>query len=267
MTASSLRSPVSVHCSSNTWEVKLRDPFRRVLDHLAVVIGEALSVTALEIRVYERPGERLAAMVRIPSNERTPEGLSSWPASELAFRTEVRSTLRPQHAFQPGGWTGSESSSTDESTGVDILCSLDDLGTSYWCIITACRDRRHGRFSQADRRLLESLMPTMSEQILEQVAPLHERLDRRISQVTRQYELTDAEVKVASYLIGSTLSEQDIARELHRSFNTIHRHVTNIYRKLGVRSRLEALALAEVGQGLNRTVGRDHGNEANPSAA
>ncbi len=265
MTASSLRSPVSVPCSSNTWEVKLRDPFRRVLNHLAVVIGEALSASALEIRVYERPGERLAAMVRLPTTG-TPEGLSAWPAGDLAFRTEVRSTLRPQHAFQPGGWTG-ELSPADESSSVDILCALDDLGTSYWCIITACRDRGHGRFSQAERRLLENLMPTVSEQILEQVAPLHERLDRRISQVTRQYELTDAEVKVASYLIGSTLSEQDIARELHRSFNTIHRHVTNIYRKLGVRSRLEALALAEDGQGLRRTVGGDHGAEANPSAA
>jgi LuxR family maltose regulon positive regulatory protein len=45
-------------------------------------------------------------------------------------------------------------------------------------------------------------------------------------------------------MLGGTLSERDIGRELYLSHNTIHSHTRSIYRKLGVSSRSEALAHA-----------------------
>src|SRR5262249_54837797 len=42
-------------------------------------------------------------------------------------------------------------------------------------------------------------------------------------------------------MLGGTLSERDIGRELYLSHNTIHSHAKSIYRKLGVSSRSEAL--------------------------
>ena len=49
-------------------------------------------------------------------------------------------------------------------------------------------------------------------------------------------------------MLGGTLSERDIGRELYLSQNTIHSHTKSIYRKLGVSSRSAALQHArEIG--------------------
>jgi len=56
-------------------------------------------------------------------------------------------------------------------------------------------------------------------------------------------ELSERELTVLRLLSGS-LSERDIGRELYLSHNTVHTHVRSIYRKLGVGSRAEAVALA-----------------------
>jgi DNA-binding CsgD family transcriptional regulator len=244
------------------------------LNHVCVVVRQALGAGAVELRVYDRSDERLAAVASVPELAELSIILSSWPAADSAFRSEIRSTLRPQHAFQPGGLIGGQngngvngSLSNGQKGDVDLLCALDELGSSHWFVITAARKNERGKFNQGDRRLLEELMPAVSEQILQVVAPLHERVDRRVHQLAEQYELTEAEIKVACYLLGSTLSEQDIARELHRSFNTVHRHVTNIYRKLGVRSRLEALALAEDDRGQSQRLSKIDDDGRSSSAA
>ena len=55
--------------------------------------------------------------------------------------------------------------------------------------------------------------------------------------------LSDAELSVLR-LLRSELSQREIAGELHLSFNTIKTHTRNIYRKLGVSERAEAVARA-----------------------
>ena len=56
-------------------------------------------------------------------------------------------------------------------------------------------------------------------------------------------ELTERELQVLRYL-GGALSQREIARELYISHNTVKGYVKNIYRKLGVSSRREALTAA-----------------------
>jgi LuxR family maltose regulon positive regulatory protein len=56
-------------------------------------------------------------------------------------------------------------------------------------------------------------------------------------------ELTERELQVLRCL-GGTLSQREIARELFISHNTIKGYVKNIYRKLGVSSRQDALVAA-----------------------
>jgi LuxR family maltose regulon positive regulatory protein len=56
-------------------------------------------------------------------------------------------------------------------------------------------------------------------------------------------KLTERELQVLRYL-GGTLSQREIARELYISHNTVKGYVKNIYRKLGVSSRQDALAAA-----------------------
>ena len=56
-------------------------------------------------------------------------------------------------------------------------------------------------------------------------------------------ELSERELGVLRLMPGG-LSEREIAGELYLSFNTVHTHVTAIYRKLGVSSRDEAIGHA-----------------------
>ena len=57
------------------------------------------------------------------------------------------------------------------------------------------------------------------------------------------HRLTESEVRVLR-LLGTDASERDIAETLFVSFNTVHTHVQSIYRKLGVRSRGDAVVRA-----------------------
>jgi LuxR family maltose regulon positive regulatory protein len=59
----------------------------------------------------------------------------------------------------------------------------------------------------------------------------------------RSEALSDAELSVLR-LLRSELSQREIAGELHLSFNTIKTHTRNIYRKLGVAERTEAISRA-----------------------
>ena len=60
---------------------------------------------------------------------------------------------------------------------------------------------------------------------------------------TRAEALSEAELSVLG-LLRSQLSQREIAAELHLSFNTIKTHTRNIYRKLGVAERTQAIARA-----------------------
>jgi LuxR family maltose regulon positive regulatory protein len=53
-------------------------------------------------------------------------------------------------------------------------------------------------------------------------------------------ELSDRELVILR-MLGGSLSERDIGRELYLSHNTVHTHTKSIYRKLGVSSRTAAL--------------------------
>ena len=58
--------------------------------------------------------------------------------------------------------------------------------------------------------------------------------------------LTETERRVVGMLDG-TLTEREIARELHLSHNTVRTYRRRLYRKLGVTSRAEAVAAARRG--------------------
>jgi DNA-binding NarL/FixJ family response regulator len=56
-------------------------------------------------------------------------------------------------------------------------------------------------------------------------------------------QLTPREQEILS-LVWQGLSTRDIAKQLHRSFNTIAMHRRHILKKLGVTSTAQALAVA-----------------------
>jgi LuxR family maltose regulon positive regulatory protein len=94
------------------------------------------------------------------------------------------------------------------------------LVTEAGTLIEECADPGilHGRFEDA-RRLVA--IP----------------LDDAVANLTRR------ELEVLR-LLGTSLSQREIGRELYVSHNTVHTHVRAIYRKLGAASRREAFEIA-----------------------
>jgi DNA-binding CsgD family transcriptional regulator len=116
-----------------------------------------------------------------------------------------------------------------------------DMMVSAWAAspnrkvdLVVLRHRPHPPFGSSDRRLA-SLM-------LRGAGPLVDREIFRAAQILDEYELTERQKEVLHQLLCGD-SEREIARELHRSLNTIHSHVKQIYRTFDVRSRGELMAI------------------------
>jgi LuxR family maltose regulon positive regulatory protein len=79
-----------------------------------------------------------------------------------------------------------------------------------------------------------------------------EEVSRTLTTATRSVvdgtELTKREMEVLR-LLPTRLSQREIGRRLFVSYNTVHSHIRSIYRKLGVSSRVDAVARARE-QGL-----------------
>jgi LuxR family maltose regulon positive regulatory protein len=56
-------------------------------------------------------------------------------------------------------------------------------------------------------------------------------------------ELTKREMEILR-MLPTRLSQREIGRRLFVSYNTVHSHMRSIYRKLGVSSRVDAVARA-----------------------
>ncbi|MGH2374097.1 MAG: LuxR C-terminal-related transcriptional regulator, partial [bacterium] len=109
------------------------------------------------------------------------------------------------------------------ATSLMALGRMDAAGTEARAALDALRELGAGREAERARRLLEVLSST----------------DRR----TRLPELTRRETEVLR-LVAEGLTNARIAQRLVVSEHTVHRHVTNILRKLDLPSRTAAAAHA-----------------------
>ena len=61
-------------------------------------------------------------------------------------------------------------------------------------------------------------------------------------QILKQYGISDREAEIVGLLIEG-LSNQQIAKQLYISPNTVKTHIKNIYTKVGVNNRLQLFSL------------------------
>jgi LuxR family maltose regulon positive regulatory protein len=122
---------------------------------------------------------------------------------------------------------------------------------AYSLLALAGIRQRLGRHDEA-RRIYEEARKAVAR--CEDPGILNERLVRsergvkvaphpRVSRTGGGEALSESELSVLR-LLRSELSQREIAGELHLSFNTIKTHTRNIYRKLDVAERAEAVARA-----------------------
>jgi ATP/maltotriose-dependent transcriptional regulator MalT len=129
---------------------------------------------------------------------------------------------------------------------------IASIEIAYSLLALASSRQRLGRHVEA-RRIYQEARNAVAR--CEDPGILNERITRAEHQAKlapsprpgrtsgRSEGLSDAELSVLR-LLRSELSQREIAGELHLSFNTIKTHTRNIYRKLGVAERTEAISRA-----------------------
>jgi len=103
--------------------------------------------------------------------------------------------------------------------------------------LSTARQRLHEASTQMDR------FPDGMQAMRARLGAVHTRM--RSNRVAAQGEpLTERELEVLGFLAGS-MSLSEIAGELFVSLNTVKTHTKALYRKLGARSRTEAVRLGQ----------------------
>ena len=118
----------------------------------------------------------------------------------------------------------------------------ESVGTTA---VHACADRAEGVLALArgdrdrGRRLLEDALGRFQAS-----GGAYEVAQTRVALAPRTGEITPRERDVLTVLVAEGLTNQQIAERLVVSEHTVHRHVTNILRKLDLPSRAAAAAHA-----------------------
>lgn len=99
-------------------------------------------------------------------------------------------------------------------------------------------------FTDDDARLLRAAVPALTAMLSQVIAASerHRRLAARMS-AAREYGLSERELEVLQ-LLSQGLLATSIASRLGLSPRTVHKHLGNIYEKMGVHDRLVAVELA-----------------------
>lgn len=99
-------------------------------------------------------------------------------------------------------------------------------------------------FTEADEELAKEMIPAMT-MMLPQVIATSEQKRREVARasVARELGLTERELEVLQLLARGLLATS-IASRLSLSPRTVHKHLGNIYEKMGVHDRLVAVSLA-----------------------
>jgi LuxR family maltose regulon positive regulatory protein len=129
-----------------------------------------------------------------------------------------------------------------------------------WVLVRLAAVRcRRGRLEQAQATLQQALeaLETFTDggRVPLLAAEVQRELDRertRVSEGDMRERPSAAEISVLR-LLDSDLSVRQIGAELFVSPNTVRSHTRSIYRKLGVNSRADAIARAELLGLLERT--------------
>lgn len=97
--------------------------------------------------------------------------------------------------------------------------------------------------TQAVRRLLAGEALIAMEELIEMLRLASRQREREYQERSSVKQLTLREKEILQCL-AEGLNDRQIAQRLHISFETERNHMTNIFAKVGVRSRLQAILFA-----------------------
>jgi DNA-binding NarL/FixJ family response regulator len=143
-------------------------------------------------------------------------------------------------------------------SGVEALPVIKNLAPDTKIIMVTVHDEDDQIFSAicsgADGYLLKSDGPDQIlesiKQVLDGGAPINPRIAHKVLKMfsgfaptQHNYDLSEREKEILNHIVGGK-TKKEIAKALFLSFHTIDFHIRNIYKKLQVHSRSDAVAKA-----------------------
>ncbi|MBZ6287137.1 response regulator transcription factor [Streptomyces olivaceus] len=124
-----------------------------------------------------------------------------------------------------------------------LPCALPSANSG---VLRGCVVYSRTRFSPAQHLFLRRAQPLLAAVDAQErvMGRMQEGAGRRASRRAREYGLTQRELAVLT-LLGEALPAKGVATRLGISVRTVHKHMQNLYRKLGTRDRMETVLLAQ----------------------
>lgn len=189
--------------------------------------------------------------------------LQDWPLDPESVFTLFQQrkwddrAVRPRQALDELTWSQMRLFQPVEAFApvVDVLCATFPIHNDAWAMLTLLRCSRQRAYADSHVQALDRLRPALSNLLRSSL----EQETRRASAVLTDSSantapapaqapnellarLTPTERRILHYL-QSGITEREVAQRIHRSPHTVHVHVKNIYRKLGVTSRRELIGV------------------------
>ncbi|MFE1295223.1 response regulator transcription factor [Streptomyces sp. NPDC058731] len=113
-------------------------------------------------------------------------------------------------------------------------------------VLRGCVVYSRTRFSPAHRAFVRRAQPLLAAVDAHEraMARVRERAGQDVPDRAREYGLTPRELAVLT-LLGEALPAKAIATRLGVSVRTVHKHLQNLYRKLGTKDRMETALRAQ----------------------
>lgn len=208
-------------------------------DHLLRALSIVDQLGVLEPSILRMHGDAVEALVglgRIAEAERLTVELESQERLQSAWARTIAWRCRGMIAFATGDADGAETALNNSLLAHrSIAMPLEEARTRLWLGMTL---RRAGRRRDARAALTAALRS------FESIGspPFAERARLELGRLGGRSAATDAltptEARVAE-LVGSGLTNAEVATGLFINVRTVESHLGRIYRKLGVRSRTE----------------------------
>jgi DNA-binding CsgD family transcriptional regulator len=217
----------------------------RVFDSVAHPTG-----TYVEARRLTLPEEEEAALQAWPED---PDSIFEYARSHEMFDT----AFRPRQVVDEATYAKAGFFRPFETRAkvADSFCLTFPLVGPAWSMITFMRCAPRGGFEESELAALQRIKPALLRVVK---SGYHRHMQSQVQGAIKQSlggepakmtpgevvaKLSRTERQILQYLY-TTATERQIAQSIHRSPHTVHVHVKNIYRKLGVNSRRQLQTLA-----------------------
>lgn len=230
-------------------------------------LADTAALTILNARLHTEASQRLARLVSLHQSEMAAVASLDLRFTLRVLLEQVRTGLNVQAAAIYSGDASTRDRETIAAVGEPLWSSARDgfaeRELQRLAIPLTSKGRRYGslelfnhtpfEFDQESSQFLETVAARAAaaienSRLAEEAARLDDRPAHRAGDLNRQLSRLSARQQFIFELAGEGKSNREIATTVKLSENTVKFHLREIFRKLGLRNRVELARLAYSGQ-------------------